>query len=187
MEVTAEGAVRWALPTVGRDRFTCAMKLITTRYMLLMGLAFVVGLAGAVWGLRESMVPLTAETLARARGLWASADIRDYDASYRMNGSLCAVKVRGGIVMEVDVDERQSRSAEWGSYSMVGLFDLLQLELENFSDPNGPFAGGKETIVARVRFNEQYGYVERYLRAGGGLPQGATIDRIEFEVVGRLE
>ena len=151
------------------------MKLITRRYMLLMGLAFVVGLLGAVWGLREPMVPLTTEALAGARDRWAMAGIRDYDTSYRMHGSLCEVKVHDGIVVELEVDGQQSRSADWGSYSMVGLFDLLELELENMDDPHGPFAGGTETIVARVRFNREHGYVERYLRAGGGLPQGATI------------
>ncbi len=159
------------------------MKLITTRYMLFMGLAFVVGLLGAVWGLREPVVPLTAEALAGARDLWAKADIRDYDVSYRMHGSLCEVKVRDGVVTELEVDGRQSRSADWGSYSMVGLFDLLELELENMDDPNGPFVGGNETVVARVRFNADHGYVERYLRAGGGLPQGATITMIALTVI----
>ena len=157
------------------------MKLITTRYMLFMGLAFVVGLLGAVWGLREPMVPLTAEALAGARNLWATAGVRDYHASYRMHGSLCDVSVRDEIVTHLEVDGRQSRSADWGSYSIVGLFHLLELELENMDDPHGPFMGGKETVVARVRFNTEHGYVERYLRAGGGLPQGATITMIAFE------
>jgi len=157
------------------------MKLITTRYMLLMGLAFVVGLVGAVWGLREPMVPLTPEGLAAARRQWIEAGIRDYDASYRMHGNVCEVQVRDGIVTELEVDGRPSTSAEWGSYSMVGLFDLLELELENMADPHGPFVGGSQTVVARVRFNETYGYVERYLRSGGGLPKGASITMIRFE------
>ena len=159
------------------------MKLITKRYMLLMGLAFVVGLAGAVWEFREPMMPLTAEGLAGARDQWARADVRDYDAFYRMHGSLCEVKVREGIVTGLEVGGRQSRSADWGSYSIVGLFDLLELELENMDDPNGPFVGGNATVIARVRFHAEHGYVERYLRVGGGLPKGASIEMIALKPV----
>jgi hypothetical protein len=52
--------------------------------------------------------------------------------------------------------------------------------LENSTDPAGPFAGRAETVLMRVRFNRELGYVERYLRSSGGQGRGASIEMIEF-------
>ena len=63
---------------------------------------------------------------------------------------------------------------------MDGLFDTLEQELDNSTDPAGPFAGRAETVLMRVRFNHALGYVERYLRSSGGQGRGASIERVEF-------
>jgi hypothetical protein len=65
-------------------------------------------------------------------------------------------------------------------YSVDGLFRLLDMELENLSDASGPFGQNGQQTTARVRFNEPFGYVQRYLRsaAPGGKP--ASIQIIEF-------
>jgi len=157
------------------------MDLINTRYVLLMAVAFLVGLGATLFLLREPMSPLEAADLARARQTWAQAGIRDYDMRYRMHGSTYDVTVRDKIVTDLTVEGQPARTDDWASYSVEGLFDLLALELENLSDPTGPFRGRAETIVARVRFHETYGFVERYLRAGGGMPRGASIELLSFE------
>jgi hypothetical protein len=54
------------------------------------------------------------------------------------------------------------------------------MELENLADPAGPFAGRAESVLARVRFNPDLGYPERYLRSAGGFGRGADIQVLEF-------
>jgi len=156
------------------------MKIVSSRHLLIMFGAFAVGLIAAFFWVRIPMTALTPECLAAARAKWDRAGIQSYDASYLMHGSAYDVKVRDGIVMEVLVDGRPATSADVRSYSMPGLFDLLELELENMSDPNGPFRFGLDTVVARVRFHPEYGYVERYLRSGGGQHRGASVELTAF-------
>lgn len=145
--------------------------------------AFGCGLIAAFLVFREPMTALTADGLSGARAVWERAGFASYDAAYMMHGSRYEVEVRDRIVTAVIVDGRPARTADLGSYSIPGLFDLLDLELENLSDPNGPFRYGLDAVVARVRFHEQYGYVERYLRSGGGQHRGAAIEM--KSVVGR--
>jgi len=142
--------------------------------------AFVVGLAGAVLWLREPMGPFTAESLEAARQRWRDAGIKSYRVRYRMHGSDYDVTVKDSLVADVLVDGRAPLAAELDTYSIPGLFRLLEMELENIHDPNGPFAAGNTRVLARVRFDPRLGYVERYLRSGGPT-QGATIELASFE------
>ena len=141
--------------------------------------AFVIGLTAFLFVLREPMEPLTIELLASARQRWRLAKIADYDLRYRMHESEYAVLCRDGTVIEAQVDGTPAMSRELSNYGVDGLFDILELELENLADPNGPFAGQTRSIIVRVRFNEELGYLERYLR-GGGMGRGATIELISF-------
>lgn len=154
-----------------------------TRSVVLMLAAFLVGLCTVLFVMREPMVKLDKAGLSAARAKWSAAGIHDYDMRYRMNGSEYKVVVRGDIVEDLTANDRPARTADWASYSVEGLFNLLALELENMSDPAGPFRGRIQTVVARVRFNSTLGYVERYLRAGGGTPHGASIEVDSFEPV----
>lgn len=156
------------------------MKFFNTRSVVLMAVAFLVGLCVALFVMREPMVKLDKAGLSVARAKWSAAGIHDYDMRYRMNGSEYKVVVRGDIVQDLTVNDRPARTSDWASYSVEGIFDLLALELDNLSDPAGPFRGGTQTVVARVRFNPTLGYVERYLRAGGGMPHGASIELVSF-------
>ena len=70
-------------------------------------------------------------------------------------------------------------SRELSNYSVEGLFDILELDLENLADPNGPFGHSAQKVIVRVRFNREFGYIERYLRSGGMI-RGATIEVISF-------
>lgn len=133
---------------------------------------------------RESTEPLTTEALRSAMQRWQAGDVSDYRIRYEMHGSLYDVNVQDGIVMTATADGKPIRSAEPGAYSVDGLFQTLELELENRSDPRGAFARQATTIAMRVRFNEKLGYIERYLRSSGGMGRGASIVLLEFQPSG---
>lgn len=145
--------------------------------------AFVLGFGGTVLVLREPVQPLTMASLDAARRRWESTAPNAYRLHYRMHGSEYHVTVRDGIVTELTVDGRVSSSADYGSYGVKGLFETLEADIENFTDPNGPLRGGAGGIIMRARFNEHYGYVERYLRSGGAGGRGVAIELIEFTPV----
>ena len=156
------------------------MKGVTRTNFLLTAAAFVVGAVGAVLWYREPMGPLTREDLAAARQRWRAADVRAYEARYRMHGSEYVIHWRDGIVEEALVNGRPPTTTNLNVYSMDGLFDTLEQELENSTDPAGPFVGRAETLLMRVRFNREFGYVERYLRSAGGEGRGASIEMVEL-------
>jgi|GEM_PF-2720325 len=154
-----------------------------TTNILLAAVAFVIGLGAFLWAVREPTEPLTADGLAAARDKWRQASIVDYDIRYRMHGSEYAVRARGGAVVEALVNGKPAMSSDLYNYGVEGLFEVLELELENLNDPNGPFASQAQNIIVRVRFNESFGYIERYLRSGG-MGRGAGIELIEFTPLG---
>jgi len=159
---------------------------ISKAHILLGALAFAIGGVISLIGLRERTEPLTTDLLRDARTRWEAHGIADYDLRYRMHGSLYAVSVRGGIVISMRVDGIEPRSADLAAYSVEGLFDTLEMELEGLADPRGPFAGGNRAVLMRVRFNASLGYVERYLRSGGGGRQGVAIEVLAFEPINNV-
>jgi len=154
--------------------------LVRRRNIWFATVAFGLGVIGALAWLREPMQPLTRATLEAARQRWRDGGIRTYQVRYQMNGSLCEIRCRDGIVEMLTVDGRPSNTADVRSYSIGGLLDLLDLELENLHDPQGPFGERASSMMARVRFNPQLGYPERYIRSGG-MGRGASIVVISFE------
>ncbi|MEK7710316.1 MAG: hypothetical protein AAB341_00335 [Planctomycetota bacterium] len=150
------------------------------RNILIAFAAFVIGMLGAILYLREPTQPLTPQALDAARKLWRDGGIRAYVARFRMNASLYEVRCRDGIVEDLTVDGRISNIAEVRSYSVDGLFDLLELEIVNLNDTKGPFGPNAPALMARVRFNADFGYPERYIRAGG-MARGASIEMLEFK------
>lgn len=156
------------------------MKRTTKINLTLMSLAFILGAGVTIILLREPTEPLTAEVLQAARQRWREAGVSDYDLHYRMHGSVYEVKVQGGIVTEATVNGQVPQTADLSAYGVEGLFDLLELELDNRQRPNGPFAGRAEAVVMRVRFDPQFGYIERYLRSAGGYGQSVAIELINF-------
>ena len=158
------------------------MRRVTKTNLLLMCTAFIVGAGGAFFWFREPMAPLTREVLAAARQRWRAAGVRGYAVRYRMHGSEYAIQWGDGVVEQATVDHRPPTTTDLNTYSIDGLFDTLEQELDNLADPAGPFAGHAETVLMRVRFNPSLGYVERYLRSSGGHGRGASIEMIEFTV-----
>ena len=138
------------------------------------------GLVAALLIMREPTEPLTVEALHLAREKWEQASVRDYDLRYRMHGLEYDVSVRGGIVESILTDGNPAHPADARLYGVDGLFDLLALELENATDPQGPFAARPGAVVMRVRFHEKLGYPERYLRSSAGMAKPVSIELIEF-------
>ncbi|MCH7595260.1 MAG: hypothetical protein IID35_01765 [Planctomycetes bacterium] len=138
-------------------------------------IAFGAGLCATILALREPMDALTHYGLATAQKRWHNAGVRAYALRYRMHSNQYDVAWRDGVVTEVLVNDQPLERGALKTYGVDGLFDLLESELENLSDPAGPFAGRRESILARVRFNLKLGYVERYVRSSGGIGPGALV------------
>lgn len=166
--------------SLGRDSNGRA-ELRGRRNILIAFAAFGVGMFGAIIYLREPTQPLTPQALDAARKHWRESGIRAYAARFRMNAGLYEVRCRDGIVEELTVDGRITNAAEVRSYSVEGLFDLLELEIVNLNDTKGPFGPNAPNLMARVRFNAEFGYPERYIRSGSGMGRGASIEMLEFK------
>lgn len=143
--------------------------------------AFFIGLIVTFFVLREPMEPLKDHSLQVARQLWQNSHNPNYDMSYKMHGGEYDVKVRNNIVESLLLNGKKVTSTDRSAYSMNGLFKILKLEIENLTDPSGPYALQKDTIIARVRYNQKNGHIERYLRSSGGYGKGASIEIIHFE------
>lgn len=153
--------------------------MMMQRKITIAAVAFVLGLLGALAYLREPTVPLTADALAQARQRWQRAGIRSYYLKYRMHGSLYQVEVKDSLVVDIMVNGQVLSIAQPGAYSIDGLFDVLEMELENLSDISRSIESSATKVVARVRFNTRHGYPERYVR-GGGAAANATLEMIDF-------
>lgn len=160
------------------------MRLVNRRNVLLMLLALPVGTLAGVWITREPTIPLTRESLDAARRHWRESEPPSYELEYRMAGASYRVIVKSGRVDEATVNGKPPTSGDWNAYSVDGLFTTLEQELENVADATGAYADRKDTLLMRVRFNPELGYVERYLRSGGGIGRGAAIEGVKLR---RLE
>lgn len=142
---------------------------VTPRKIFFYGAAFVCGLAGTLFVLREVTVPLTTSNLAEAHGRWESAAIRDYDLTYRMHGADYHVQIRSDIVTDARMNGESLYSADLGLYAMKGLFAVLKMELENAADAN-------PRPTMRVRFDPTDGHLMRYVRGKGALGRSTSIE-----------
>jgi len=157
------------------------MRVLTRRNVVLTLAAFAVGITAGVWYLREPTTNLTRDNLASARKRWRDANITAYELDYQMLGSAYHVVWRNGRVEDATVNGQIPTSGDWRTYSVEGMFDILELELDNVADATGAYAGRDDLVMMRVRFNPRLGYVERYLRGGGGIGKGAAIENVRLK------
>lgn len=155
------------------------MRRSLTFYVAAGGIAFLVGLIGTVLWLRVPAQRLTPELLEAARDRWREAAIDDYQLHYRMYGSEYRVRVESGIVVDMTVNGRPASTSDPAAYSIDGLLATLAQELDNLSDPTGPFAGRAGNVIMRAHFHPELGYPERYLRSGGG-GRSVALEMLEF-------
>ena len=159
------------------------MRLFTRRNVVLMLAAFPLGILAGVWYTREPTVVLTRDTLAAARSHWRAAGVASYELSYDMHGSAYRIVWRNGRVEDASVNGQPPTSGDWRAYSVEGVFDTLEQELDNVADAAGAYAGRDDVVMMRVRFHPKLGYVERYLRGGGGIGRGATIENVQLRKI----
>ena len=122
-------------------------------------------------------MPLTLESLNSARAHWRQQEISEYDFEYDMNGNECVVTVRDGIVKSLLVNGSEGNSSQLRFFSVDGLFDTLEMDLEAASTVQA------STSLMRVRFNPEFGFVERYVRGSTGVAPAAEIKSVVFAVV----
>ncbi len=154
--------------------------MLNRRNLIIAAVAFLLGVLAALVYLREPTIPLSSEALTQARKKWSEASIRSYHLKYRMHGGLYEVDVQDGLVSAITVNGQTLSIAQPGAYSVDGLFDILQMELENMADPSSPMGTSPGNILARVRFNGRLGYPERYLRGGTYQSNDSSLDMLEF-------
>jgi hypothetical protein len=121
-------------------------------------------------------------SLEEARQRWETAGIADYTWRYEMAGGEFVVRVRGGEVVELTRDGLKATSNRPEEFTVVGVFDVLERELDLLDDPANPFGGDRQTTLLRVRFHPELGYVERYLRAVGGSGRSTSLESLELHV-----
>lgn len=156
------------------------MRILTRRNVVLMLAAFPIGILAGVWYVREPTAALTREALSQARQRWRDAGVTSYELSYDMLGSAYRIVWRKGRVEDASVNGQPPTSGDWRAYSVEGIFDTLEQELDNVADAAGAYAGRDDLVMMRVRFHPRLGYVERYLRGGGWIGRGATIESVRL-------
>ena len=147
----------------------------------LLTLLVLIGIAIAWSIIREPMQPLTPEGLVAARQKWHDAHIQDYDMKLQISGTAgrVDVQVREDKVVDLHVNGEPASTGEPHSYTVDGLFDILERESEMSRDPSSPLAGQGKAIV-RVHFDEKYGLPRRYLRVIGGTNRSNEMKVMQF-------
>ena len=97
------------------------------------GIVALFALLGAAFLLRDRTPLLTREALERARAVWDRTALADYDITLRKELDARPVEhvrteVRGGKSVGLAIDGKAVAAKE--SYSVPGLFDVLETELE---------------------------------------------------------
>ena len=118
---------------------------------------------------------LTLAALAHARARWNTAKITSYDAQYVINGTDHRITVRDGQTDSLLIDGRPATSADPDVFSIPGIFDTLEADLDLLEMPSSPFGINATYRMLRVRFNTHLGYVERYVRPTAGGARSATV------------
>jgi hypothetical protein len=147
----------------------------------------VIGLVIVWLMIREPMTELTEASLSAAREKWTAANITDYDMILenqppgRAEAMRFTVQVRHGRVANVLSGGEPADTHEPELYAVDGLFEMLERELDLARSPDSPFkATGGGKVFQRVRFHDELGYPERYLRVVGGSNQNSAFTVVSF-------
>jgi hypothetical protein len=139
-------------------------------------------------------VDVNTRSLGKARSLWESAKILDYDLEWTSSGERDGhylVYVREGKVQAIDASipdlkARQVRQirvkpGDPSYYGVDGLFTILKEELAQLEDLT-PFGRPKGTqVVLRFTPDETLGYPRRFRRDVMGSSKGLSLDVIRLE------
>lgn len=121
--------------------------------------------------LRDRTPPLAAAALEAGRRQWEKAAIASYDLTLTVAIDREAPKdyqlsVRGGKVASFQING--VAHAENPSYSVPGLFDILEREIEMAGGKGARAAGAPQNAVLRAEFDPRYGYPKVFKRLAPG-------------------
>lgn len=134
---------------------------------------------------RDRMPPLTATELEQAELRWQAARLNDYDMEVVVSGrqpSNFQVEVRGGEPVGLTRNGVVPRRGMWDVWTVPGMFDTLQQELDQAANPAGPFGSPSGTqVVERAIFDERYGFPKKYHRIVMGTPLEISWEVVHFQ------
>jgi hypothetical protein len=157
-----------------RDRF------LRPRFLLLVAGGVAVVLIAVVVLLQtfvaQRIPELTMERLQKAQELWESVGPAAYDMDVEIRGAqpgLVQIEVRDGEVAAMMRDGRSPPMRTWDVWTVTGMFDTLERELELAEDPEHEMqASAGVQLQLRCEFDPKFGFPRRYHRfATGGAPE----------------
>jgi hypothetical protein len=95
---------------------------------------------------------------------------------------LLYVEVRGGEVVKHTNNGRTPARRSWDYWSVEGMFDAMERELEISSDDVAASDRGASQMVLRALFDPQYGYPRVFRRLALGAGAGASNRDVRWEV-----
>ncbi len=135
-------------------------------------------LSGVVWVLatRNPLPELTPQRLEQARRLWQQRGPRSYEMTLLLgdpeneSSQEPTQRIQIRVEKERPVAVRRHPGGElprrvWDYWTVPGLFDVLQRDLENRQSPQRAFGvSDPAMVVLRCRFDPQYGFPRQYQR-----------------------
>jgi hypothetical protein len=183
-------------PSINSNRANRARALIVGAIvggLITGGFLLVIGVLLA----RQSIPPLTESALTAARERWSNVGPPHYECDLQITGNrpgTVQVRVRRGQVVGL-VRDGNANTAErtWRYWSMEGLFDTLERELEMAggdvpSNRNGTSATAPTSgAILHAQFDDEWGYPKIFRRhvPGQQLDMGWQVTRFE-EIHDRL-
>jgi hypothetical protein len=136
----------------------------------------------------KALPPLTADDLAAAERLWAERGPSDYDLDVEIGGRQSGrfhIEVRSGRTTTVTRNGVQPQRRTWDTWTVPGMFDTLDQELELAARPEGAFGQPGARAVMRAVFDDDLGFPKRYERFVLGTVYEIRWEVTRFEAVGR--
>jgi hypothetical protein len=142
--------------------------------------------AGLFIAARQTLPPLTDQGLAAALDQWREQGPVSYAIDLELAGARPGkvhVEVENGVVVDMQRDGRRpSQRRTWDVWSVPGLFEMLEQELQIAADPvAGMGAAPGAEIRCQAEFDPTYGFPTRYRRLvlGDGPEIAWTVTRFD--------
>jgi hypothetical protein len=167
-----------AIPIATEDSSPTSDTRHFRRMLLLLLLPMVICIVGVGLLLQtfvgQKIPELTQEELEKAEALWTSAGPSSYEMDLEIlqgRPGTVHIEVQNGEISAMTRDSRAPAQHTWRYWSVPGLFETLERELEMAEDPVhevGAAAGTRWQL--RCEFDPAYGYPRRFHRyvSGGG-------------------
>jgi hypothetical protein len=123
----------------------------------------------------ERLPALNEHALEAAMARWSEHAPADYDMDIELRGAQPGkihVEVRNGEVTSETRDGRDPGRSTWGTWSVPGMFDTLERDIQIAADPQAEIqAAAGTTWRLRCEFDPRLGYPTRYHRMVTGGPE----------------